>query len=742
MPLSSCKETIIYVTPDDIPNDDIKTPIELSVGIMGEDKPQTRAITVLPSEQNKYRAFKNSTSLYMIMKCDDVRTTNTRNPKYTRTFGLAGKVDNPADGSFSAIDFTRESGKFIRYWDDAYSRESALSIYAICLPGCNGYGENGIYDSRTVSLGGGTNFQNVAWTTDAMTTILPDWTIKNLNETNGLALNDICYSNNISNYTIGGTTTDNRIKFIESSKQFDRTKKMVFYHATAKFTFVINKGNGFAANDAFAFETGTNIKLTGFNNKVSGFDIATGDFTPSGGYSVGDIAKLWEDNTTDKVANSAYTLRGLVFPGTDMTIDDNSTSASEEEREKAKNAVTFTINGNKYIVSRKQLYDAILNKKDDSNNYVYGDGSNVSEDYLTGKTQLKAGVHYIFTFNISKTKIDNITATLVDWNEVSAEADPSNANKLSIIMETSAGDKDPAASYLYLSATTDANKSEVSASMKGYSNSSNRYDLEATKNKQAIAHYWPDNLTYYNLRTISPKVSLNQDGNDNDNYLTLTSGAVNNTSSGNNDYIWGAPLKEKHSATPHTVTYDMSKGYADYLYPAIGATKDNIHITQFHMMSDIEINLSTTAEGQPDRVNLTNATVSLTSFANNAQLMIGNGLVTKWDNITESQIITSETDESKYSWRVVPQELKRTGTNEGSVGILITTADNNVYKITDLSTLPVKIGTQTNQTIPTWKPGTKYIYNLKLTKTKIDNITATIVDWNTIEATYDNVQIQ
>ena len=778
---TACTDEVDNIITPDVPETGVKTPIELSVGILGEENSQTRAITVLPTQASKYRAFKNSTSLYMIMKSDDVSTTGTtRDPKYTRTFGLAGKVDNPADGSFSAIDFTRESGKFIRYWDDAYSRESALSIYAICLPGCNGYGENGIQDSRTVILGGGTSFQNIGWTTTAMTTILPDWTISGLDNSNGLALNDICYSNNISEYTIGENTTDNRIKYIESSKQFDRTKKMVFYHAAAKFTFVINKGNGFAASETFAFETGTNIKLTGFNNKVSGFDLATGDFSTGGGYTVGDIAKLWEDNTSDKVANSEYTLRGLVFPSTDMTIDDNSTSASDTEKANAKNAVSFTINGNKYIVSRKQLYDAILNKKNSNGQYVYSNGTAVSEDYLTGGTQLKAGVHYIFTFTINKTQISNITASVVDWETVVAEEqEPSNAYvTLSLKKDegTNVNTEDPQFDLYRAKDPTEFTGSDYAGWAQyswetGYTADGAKATLEQTSSttptvytaKDAITStqwYWPNNTTYYHFRTINKGLSVNSGDIDK---VSIFSGPINDAYHATdiskdfadnkfNDYLWGAPFKNSvTSATAYSSQYGFCNNATSangQIYHAIGATKDNILLIQHHMMSNIYVDLETTGT-DPDAVNLDGATVKIVRFAKDAKIQMGNGLVTGWSSFDDGTgtamtfdvvaAVTSGDNQHPaydYSYRMVPQPLKRT--DNTTVGIEITAADGNVYKINDLSQQKVNATTS----ITEWLPGKKYYYKFTLKKTGIENISATIVDWENVEADDETVTIQ
>lgn len=123
MPLSSCKETIIYVTPEDTPIDDIKTPIELSVGGVdgAVESSSTRAV-ITNDETKTYKAFDKNTKIFMVMKstygADDYQ--GSKKDKYTVCRG-------DVDASTTSIKFTNLNQK---YWDDAHARSSQLDIWA------------------------------------------------------------------------------------------------------------------------------------------------------------------------------------------------------------------------------------------------------------------------------------------------------------------------------------------------------------------------------------------------------------------------------------------------------------------------------------------------------------------------------------------------------------------------------------------------------------------------------------
>ncbi len=574
-----------------------------------------------------------------------------------------------------------------------------------------------------------------------MTTVLPDWDLpKDQTTTNCLIFNDLCYSNNISKYTINEVETDARLKFDTSTKKF-KGGNLVFYHATSKITFVIKKDKGYTSEESFSFTDGT-IKLTGFNRKISGFDLATGDFISGGGYTVGEISKMSIDNT-EKVDDSDYTVRGLVFPGTDLT----------EDTEAANNAVSFAINHNKYVISRQKLYNAI--SEADRNTY------------LENGKKLKAGVHYIFTFTISKTAVNNITAQLVDWVTVKADdLKPDNARIKLDLWDPDGKKLDSGVDFyrgLNLYPGQDINDDWVSYEDVNWENTYNWQKIQYEKanaqygdDKWTTEWYWESNRHFYNFRSVIPS-GHGVDGNSKPSPNPTLSLAADSAQK-YIDVKWGAPFKN----TSEKLTYSTSKGFdgkdaedtanpiKHQIYQAIGPTNDPIKIISFHMMSEVTVNITTSDDddkvlfGDGSATSITK--IELRGCYQAGKVQLGDGLVSttgEKKNIYLSENLYKKSDTDKklsVIYGVIPQSL--TGTE-----LCITTADGNQYLV-DLAsvTIPATNANPSNHnlanpykivdgkcTINYWYPGYQYSYNLKLLKTGIADLRATIVNWETVD---------
>ncbi len=736
-----------------------KTPIELTAGIVGEGSSAetrgvTRTVTVTldNNANNKALKFGSGTSLYMVIKSVD---NTDANATYTRTIGYGREkvVKSGDDGKYNTrVDF---ADAYKRYWEDSHSRDSRISLFSVCVPGYylaaskaspeTPYSEtppDGTVDATTWEIGGSTDYGNT-WASDKGTTTIA-WPLRGVSVANQTATNgfvdnqDLCYSNNIDN-PAGGT--DSRIKFDEVTSKFT-SGRMVFYHALTKVTFKIKKGDGFG--DDFNFSNpNENIVMKGFNTTGT-LNFTTGEFSSVNTTTINELA------VGDADGDYVHVLTGLMLPGSALTST-------------ATNEIYFTIDNNKYHITKAQLATALSGKKLRDTTTDALDGSN-----------MRPGVHYIFTMTLGKQKLDKLTAAVVPWEIVTAEeTTPSNARITMTLLDDKGVKKTGTADFnLYRAANVSGTIDDSYESYTwttGYTasgckatlteNTANTGIYTANDATDSKVWYWPDNKTFYHFRTVMPtSTTVNaKTASTEGDYLTLTGAPYITGYDGNyTDVRWGAPFykytQNNSTSTAVTkVTYSTSTGFDNetgsyhQISKAIGPTTSQINMTMFHMMSDVTINL-TTSSGD-DKVTLDGATMEMKNVYNTGYVLMGNGLVKTSGSTTTVNNIVSETKYSPWHYGFVPQSL--TG-----VDLVVTTADNNQYVI-DMETIKAAAANVSSSiidypytladgkyTINAWYPNYKYTYTFKLTKTGITQITATLADWETVEADEDVVQIK
>lgn len=783
-----------------------KSPIELYGSSGGEVMPFTRAEII--DGNGKVTAFEKNTRLTLLMVSKDAATTPTAD-KYALTYGLAigsgkapGASDAPATSSISFATTktadkqvytdptnvnpeadtpipTSEADGSMRFWDDAHGRTSKLSIYGFAVNNTilplgapwnqkvNGEANNANFGWKALP----NDYNYTIGREDGSSTA--KWKVgdqrnnANYNSQSFKSLlykDDISYSNNIS-----GT---NQMQFgKQTTGKFD-SGVLTFNRAMSMLSFKVTVGGGFDATkaDNFKFETGTNIALKGFN-KEGYLDIKEGKWKEESigtdaiyhgktGYSWNKIANVTEGKTINQIDDHTYYLLALVIPGTDIK---NSTEAE---------AVTMIIDGNEYKISMKQLYDAIIaNKSTWKSGWTDKDVFD-KLDTETEYVRLKPGINYEFSFTIGKTAIDKISAQLVDWtNVVAQEFSPKNTY-ITLDLKNNEGtllNEDTPVFDLYRSTATSPTIDSQFKDWnweKGYNESAEL--THKTGSLYETKWYWPNNKTFYHLRTVNKGAHINTGTSIDNEYVSIFSGPINDTYtavttdiSSNykdgkyNDFKWGAPFKKQLNNQDYTITYSPETGFCNnatkengQIYYAIGPTESTINFTQFHMMSNIYVHLVTTESTDPNHIDLSTITfVKLYNFAQDAKLYVGNGLVTGYstyctagEEMTHhtSHVDVTGTPGYEYSFRVVPQSVSAVNDNKKS--IVITTEAGNLFTIDDLS--QIKIKDETGNYIDPWQPGKSYFYTFKLTKKGIDPIQVTEVDWKNVEANPEDVQIQ
>ena len=192
----------------------------------------------------------------------------------------------------------------------------------------------------------------------------------------------------------------------------------------------------------------------------------------------------------------------------------------------------------------------------------------------------------------------------------------------------------------------------------------------------------------------------------------------------------------------------------------------------FHVMSKINVNVQTTTDA--GKVVLEDAAntdankrytkVEILNFLPDGKVLMGTGAVSLTNTTRTSSVAMTKgtyTAESgsdpahvTFSYFMMPQALSWTTPSTGTIGLRITTPDGNIYTVEDLSKCYATV-TNTNLLNPytnpnssgkykidTWYPCYQYNYTVRLTKTGILNITATLLDWETVSAEEETVQIK
>ena len=643
-----------------------------------------------------------------------------------------------------------------RYWDDAFGRNSKLTVYAFAIPGKTDavlptWSDEGWTQISTTNTNWftGTDHYTVSWNVSAAQT------------TTTMENEDLTYSNNISsggtggrythNYapgydvldgenpfpktlqdasvmgngqmrwwpkTIANTTERTNNTFAATTGKFDQGH-LIFKHALSWIEINLIEGDGFTNTEPLDFNWTKNQTSATQNITLKKFyttrTLNVSDGQWSGTTSV-DITQMVENNVTTTSGKTTRKLYAYVLPGNNLDGDNE-------------NVIEFEIDNAKYYVTGEQIATAIQN--------YYNTGVGASDpraSTLKDFTTTKSGEHYVINLKVAKKGIERITAAILPWETVNSnDIDAKNtyptftfedrgtklvggdANEFSIYRAAqTAGD--------YITGATEPNYTWQT----GYTTDGSAIKTWEGKasNEWSTGWYWPNNLTYYHFRAVgvdggsnpaepavvnySTTAAASPTPGSSD-YFNIASGPL--TGGSYKDYTWGAPFKDIDDAPTGKLTYDPATHGFDgttshQISNAIGATESLIQMLLFHMTSQITVNVYTTTG--PDEVTLrtndgsaeTDKTkVEILNFQPNGTVLMGNGLVTATGDRT-TQYMTYGT----YTAKDGENAAKVTGYTYGmipqalstggqTIGLRITTPDKNQYVVRDLSTIAASVTT-------------------------------------------------
>ena len=744
-------------------DDSEKTPIEFSM------TDNTSAAVAVNG--NTRAGFTAETGIVMQMVATN--STSTSDTKTTKTIATASKAESGK--STSSVSFGEGSNANVRYWDDAYGRNTKLSVYAVAVPGKT------LADNSPLKQLGGTEEASNTWTTSSSNSLT--WTLTNQNTSSThIDSEDLVYSNNIKengspngvyrwNFTSNAYSTYDETKdnngleagqmlFTLKSKdatdgpgKFDRGN-LNFVHALSRVTIKVKYGSEFGESEAFAEPTLINMPYKGTFDVKTGTFSATTEGQSDASKDKSNVAMATASDTNDESIKKLCV--GQVLPGYEIS------SSSDA------NFLSFKIGSNVYYVTQASVFKA-LNITENSSKLT----KKTDDDNTIVMTQ---GQNYVLTITVSKTGVNNLTATLADWTTIEGSAERNNAylNFTFSDYATNSSSKNFTlyrSKYTYEKPVTGTGYTANYDWDKGYSNNAATL-TEPTGDSKVwkTAWYWDSNKDFYHFRMVgkgsgtdAKALEIKTEGTEESSkkeYFEIKSGE----SDGN--YRWGAPMA-KSGDTDQTLTYSTTNGFdavsngesdSHHISAAIGATNDNIHLTEVNTLAKIVVNLAT-SEGD-DKVTFNGTdnkttTVELMNIYTDGKVYMGNGLVvTSGSRSATDAKMTEPTEDSKgYTYYVVPQALKEGDSgSETYVTFKITTPDNNVYyvkeKLSEIKASKVTNGTnvsigQTQDTaIDYWYPNCTYTYTFTVKKTGIDKFTATLVPYTEIEGTNTDISLE
>ncbi len=608
----------------------------------------------------------------------------------------------------------------VLYWDDygtadpaneSTGRAGGLTIYGVAINGKTSI------PSDLTSLAASTTlseWQSLSW-------VLP------ADQSSNWSDKDLLISNNIQGTATSGKEYDTgAYKFSERGSG----KLLEFRHAMSKITVNLKAGAGFTGG-VFAADP-TVMLINNWAYTTGTINVTTGAVSSQSGATV-----ITMNQTATATTGYNVTKEALVIPGSAFASD-----ASE--------IVKVNADGNIYYVTAEKIRAKIteLNLK-------------TGDDFLT-----LAGKNYILNVTVNKTDIE-VTATVTDWTDVTAaEVEPVinistsygvapdnetifTKDEFSFYRRTSTEStySDGLIENNYYKEIRRVKKSGSDWTMNIYSN--NTWEVSNL--------YWPDHNTHYQFRGVWPYTKTGTGDVDyprvemvNSEQVIKVQNVAYTANSFPSDLQIGRPDVDTNETCTNTEAgHTTSNLWTD----GICATEGKINIKFQYIMSQVEVNLSTTGASDPDKVKLENAKVEIVNVHKTGNVKLDDRTVTPTGTVTTptpdpvndtfgdyelgNYSYNSETRIANYRSAVVPQVLTYTAAQAaGNVKFRITiTNDDGSKDVYYADIYPILETGLATRVAPTgrWESGYHYVYNLRLTKTEV-KVTATLANWTTVNA--------
>ena len=547
---------------------------------------------------------------------------------------------------------------------------------------------------------------------------------------------DLLISNNVKGDP--NTPYDGRYRFANRNEG----KLLEFKHAMSKITVNLKAGDGFTGG---YFTNAPEVKLTS----------NTGTPTTSWANTTGTV------NITDGTVSSSAT------PSV-ITMWQAATPTSGYNVTKEALVMPHSVFGGNTGTELAPVYPIILRINADNN--IYYVTSEMIRKAINGTTytnntgfETEAGKNYIINVRVNQTDVSvKVTATVANWTDVSAaEVAPV------INVDANIGDGSTAFSkdeYSFFRSTALAN---------GYgTEDANHYFKEerrvikdgdnwimseyVTSAWQASPLYWPNHITHYQFRGVWPAAGSatgtigtgdvnyprveNGSGSTDDCQVIKVSNVAYIANSFPSDLMIARPeISESaqcsNSEPNHTKTYLYSGG--------ICATEGTINLNFRYMMSQVEVNLSTTTGD--DKVKLEGAVVKIVKIYNTGDVKLGDREVIPTGSIDSYELntVTGEGNANKRWSAIVPQSFTYDENHplaDGNTKFRISIMNEAGTAVDDIyyaDIYPILESGKSTRVAPNgkWESGVHYVYNLRLTKTGV-KVTATLTDWTEVTASH------